>query len=224
MLAYKYDRVTREYLGSQYAQPDPIEGEYLLPIDCTFDKPPLTPEGYISCYVQNNWIMQLDKRDTWQIRLDDITFSKVDYIGNCKQGYQFITDEEFEKYQNDRDSFKVVDGKWVDITDTQEYRDIKEAKERERVANLECTKRVFVLMLERLGIDYFNQLLPIIEMNRQAKLEWELCVQLQRKNPLIDQIALNFGVTSEQLDILFKIANGEASVEELDATLNKEDK
>lgn len=224
MLAYKYDEKTKEYLRVQEAQLDPIEGNYLLPANCTFDEPPEVSEGYIPCFIDNQWNILVDKRNTWQVKLDDITFSKVDYIGNCKSGYQFITDEEYEKYRNDNDSFKVINNEWVDITNTQEYIDIKEAKEKERVANLECTKRVFVLMLERLGIDYFNQLLPEIEANRQARLEWELCVQLQRKNPLLDQIALRFGVTSAQLDILFKIANGEATVDDLDATLNKEDK
>ena len=94
----------------------------------------------------------------------------------------------------------------------------KEEQEKERIGNLQCTKRVFVLMLEQLGLDYFKQLEPAIEANRQAKLEWELCVELQRKNPLLDQLALQFGITSKQLDDLFKFANGEITQEEF---LNK---
>lgn len=90
----------------------------------------------------------------------------------------------------------------------------KEEKERERIGNLQCTKRVFVLMLERLGFDYFEQIEPAINSDRQAKLEWELCIELQRKNPLLDQLASGFGVTSEQLDKLFKFANGEITQEE----------
>jgi hypothetical protein len=45
-----------------------------------------------------------------------------------------------------------------------------------------------------------------------------LCVELQRKNPLLDQLALQFGITSKQLDDLFKFANGEITQEEF---LNK---
>lgn len=87
-------------------------------------------------------------------------------------------------------------------------------KEVERIGNLQCTKRVFILMLEQLGLDYFEQIEPAINSNRQAKLEWELCVELQRKNPLIDQLAGGFGITSEQLDKLFQYANGEITQEE----------
>ena len=90
----------------------------------------------------------------------------------------------------------------------------KEEQERERIGNLRCTKRVFVLMLERLGFDYFEQIEPAINSDRQAKLEWELCIELQRKNPLLDKLASEFGVTSEQLDNLFKFANGEITQEE----------
>ena len=90
----------------------------------------------------------------------------------------------------------------------------KEEQERERIGNLQCTKRVFVLMLEQLGLDYFEQIEPVINSNRQAKLEWDLCVELQRKNPLLDQLAIQFGITSKQLDDLFKFANGEITQEE----------
>jgi hypothetical protein len=84
-----------------------------------------------------------------------------------------------------------------------------ELQEKERISNLKCTKRVFVLMLEKMGLDYFEQILPLIEGNRQAKLEWELCVELERANPLLDILAKELGVTSQQLDKLFQYANGE---------------
>lgn len=81
--------------------------------------------------------------------------------------------------------------------------------EKERISKLKCTKRVFVLMLENMGLDYFEQILPLIEGNRQAKLEWDLCVELERSNPLLDILASELGVTPTQLDKLFQYANGE---------------
>ena len=87
-------------------------------------------------------------------------------------------------------------------------------KEAERIGELECTKRVFVLMLEQLGVSYFTEIKPLIVSNPQAQLEWELCVQLKRSNPLLDIMAGQLGVTSEQLDDLFKYANGEITLEE----------
>lgn len=85
----------------------------------------------------------------------------------------------------------------------------KQEQEKERIKSLICTKRVFVLLLEELGLDYFEQIEPLINANRQAKLEWELCVELERKNPLLDQMAKQLDITPEQLDKLFKFANGE---------------
>lgn len=88
-----------------------------------------------------------------------------------------------------------------------------EQQKRERVSKLTCTKRVFALMLQELGITY-TQLKALIATNEQAQLEWDLCVELQRSNPLLDVMAIQLGVTSEQLDGLFKYANGEITIEQ----------
>lgn len=90
----------------------------------------------------------------------------------------------------------------------------KEEQEAERVSHLKCTKRVFILMLEQLGLDYFEQIEPLINANRQAKLEWELCVELERNNPLLNVIGGQLGITPTQIDNLFKYANGEITEEE----------
>lgn len=86
-------------------------------------------------------------------------------------------------------------------------------KERERIAKLTCTKRVFALMLQELGITY-TMLKELIATNEQAQLEWDLCVELERQNPLLDVMAMQLGITSEQLDGLFRYANGELTIEE----------
>ena len=86
-------------------------------------------------------------------------------------------------------------------------------QEKERIAKLTCTKRVFALMLQELGISY-TMLKQLIATNEQAELEWDLCVELQRSNPLLDIMAGQLGVTPEQLDGLFRYANGEITIEE----------
>lgn len=109
------------------------------------------------------------------------------------------------------------------FADTEEYIAEQERKEKERVGKLTCTKRVFALMLQEMGIDYLTVLLPKIESNPQAKLEWDLCVELERQNPLLDVMALQLGITSEKLDGLFKYANGEITIDEFRALLVKTD-
>ena len=86
-------------------------------------------------------------------------------------------------------------------------------QEKERIANLTCTKRVFALMLQELGITY-TMLKELIATNEQAQLEWDLCIELQRSNPLLDIMAMQLGITSEQLDGLFMYANGEITIEQ----------
>ena len=94
-------------------------------------------------------------------------------------------------------------------------------KEKERIAKLTCTKRVFALMLQELGITY-TMLKQLIATNEQAQLEWDLCVELQRSNPLLDIMALQLGVTAEQLDGLFRYANGEITIEQFKELASKE--
>lgn len=99
------------------------------------------------------------------------------------------------------------------VLNDEAYKEKQAQKERERVAKLKCTKRVFALMLQELGISYIR-LKELIATNEQAQLEWDLCVELERANPLLDLMASQLGVTSEQLDGLFKYANGEITLEE----------
>ena len=89
----------------------------------------------------------------------------------------------------------------------------KEKQKKEAIKNLTCTKRVFALMLQELGISY-SKLKALIDSNEQAQLEWDLCVELLRSNPLLDIMALQLGITSEQLDKLFLYANGQITIEE----------
>lgn len=87
-------------------------------------------------------------------------------------------------------------------------------KEKERVAKLKMTPRVFLLACtQKLGVEW-SKLKELMDTNTQVAIELQFCNYVHRDNPLLDQLAEQFGVTSEQLDNLFKVANGESVSEE----------
>lgn len=140
------------------------------------------------------------------------------YLGYQEGKIKFYTAEpldatlyNLEKVEYTQDEY-VLDGEEYVLKD-ETWEEKQAQAEKERIANLKCTKRVFALMLQELGISY-NQLKELIATNEQAQLEWDLCVELERANPLLDLMASQLGVTSEQLDGLFKYANREITIEE----------
>lgn len=150
-----------------------------------------------------------------------IKYAKViNENGRCEVGdgtninfYQSIGMQQLDVQQSDVDNCWYLADKCPMKSDEE-----KEQEEKERIANLKLTKRVFALMLQELGITY-AMLKELIATNEQAQLEWDLSVQLERGNPLIDIFGEQLGVTKEQIDILFKVANGEATVEDLQKTI-----
>lgn len=172
MLAYRYDEETKEYLGTQEAQINPLEGGYLLPANCTFLEVPEYEEKQVPVFENEIWIVKVDNRGSWQVKLDDVTFSKVDYIGE-KTGYQVISDEVYEEYQADNDRFKVIDGVFTDIYGTPEYEAIK-AQERETEFNKSFFNtslgyvRRSVTMADGTKKDFLSDLLPVISMGVQG--------------------------------------------------------
>ena len=93
----------------------------------------------------------------------------------------------------------------------------KAEKERERISHLRCTKRVLALILQELGIPY-SQLKSLIDSNPQAQLEWDLCVELERSNPLLDLVGAELGLSSADIDNIFRYANGEIPTIEREVT------
>ena len=128
-------------------------------------------------------------------------YADYKYSVDCLET-NIITADELEAHPN-----KVVVEDGVLVLNPN-YEKEEEEKEKERVSHLTCTKRVLALMLQQMGISY-NQLKALIATNEQAQLEWDLCVELERCNPLLDIMGTQLGITSEQLDIMFKYANGE---------------
>ena len=140
------------------------------------------------------------------------------YLGYQNGKIKFYTEEMLNPsfYELDRQEYTedeyVLDGEEYVLKD-EAWEEKQVQAEKERIGNLTCTKRVFALMLQELGISY-SQLKELIATNEQAQLEWDLCVELERKNPLLDIMALQLGITAEQLDGLFRYANGEITIEQ----------
>lgn len=140
-------------------------------------------------------------------KLEGFGFLVASSIGDVQQEIINVeVDEElYNKAKETPDLYILVNGEVIQDPD---YEEKQAQKERERIGNLQVTKRVFALGLQQMGISY-NQLKELIATNEQAQLEWELCVELERKNPLIDIMGAQLGVTPEQIDYIFRKANGE---------------
>jgi hypothetical protein len=88
------------------------------------------------------------------------------------------------------------------------FEEKKELEEKERVARLNMTKLDFATYLQEYGVSY-SQLKAELARNDNAQMQWDLCERVYRFNPLLDELAKGFGITPEQLDTMFKKANGE---------------
>lgn len=166
--------------------------------------------------IQNNNVLTADNREALIRFYCDVKKLPEDYVEGkyiivTKQEDYEVTDYDVEtnKPIGTHTEFKVIQA--LELNPNYEVEEAK--KEAERVSKLTCTKRVFALMLQELGITY-TQIKALIATNEQAQLEWDLCIELERKNPLLDVTAMQLGITSAQLDALFKCANGEITIDE----------
>ena len=97
---------------------------------------------------------------------------------------------------------------YTDGTLNPNYEEEKERRERERILKLSMTKLDFVNYMESFGITY-DYIKGLLAQSEQAQKEWELCERIYRFNSILNAMALTAGITSEQLDYIFKKANGE---------------
>ena len=148
----------------------------------------------------------------WYRIINDKLFDYADYEyeKNCLTT-DIITQKELD---DDKDKVIIKDGVLVLNPD---YTNILIQREIDRVANLRCTKRVLALVLKELGVSYAN-LQSLIATNEDAQLEWDLCVELERSNPLLDILGAQLGLSPTTIDKIFKYANGEISKEDFDET------
>ena len=134
----------------------------------------------------------------WIAKNNDLIILAKDTREELEQALKFMV---YDTIEETDETYELYNGEYL-------TQDEIEEKEQERIGNLQITKRVFMLALQQLGISY-TQLKELLATNEQAQMEWELCVELQRKNPFLDIMASEMGVSPKMLDYIFQKANGE---------------
>lgn len=119
---YCYDEITKEYTGTAEPLVDPKTGEYLKWGFSTWTAPPEVEEGQKAVILNGNWAIFDDNRDKKQINLETLEISDVNYLGDEQDGYQFITEAVAEDFKSHPEKYKVIDGVFTDISDTEEYK------------------------------------------------------------------------------------------------------
>lgn len=140
-------------------------------------------------------------------KLADIDMSKMieDEYGSSEVKNIEVSEEVYNNARRYGDFYYMYDGNNIVLNPN--YEEEKAEKEHEEIMKLQCTKRVFALCLKEFGISY-QQLKDLIATSDDAQLEWDLCVELSRDNPLLDVMASQLGITPKQIDDIFKYANG----------------
>ena len=107
--------------------------------------------------------------------------------------------------QETAEGYTIVDFKLVTVEEAEQE---AQAKEHERVMKLYMTPLDFLKALNKIGITYAT-VKQIMEANPEVEMEMKFCQNVYRGHPMIEQFAEQFGVSNEQLDYIFKKANGE---------------
>lgn len=120
-----------------------------------------------------------------------LNWGKV-YLTEC-------TDEQFEDFQKGKLIFDENDN----LVKNPKYEEQIELEEKKRVAMLKMTPRDFLLAITQMGVD-FAKIKELMATNPQVEIELNYCNYVYRGNALLDQLCGQFGITTAQLDELFK--------------------
>lgn len=120
-----------------------------------------------------------------------LNWGKV-YLTEC-------TDEQFKDFQKGKLIFDENDN----LVENPKYGEQKELEEKKRVAMLRMTPRDFLLAITQMGVD-FAKIKELMATNPQVEIELNYCNYVYRGNALLDQLCGQFGITTAQLDELFK--------------------
>lgn len=139
------------------------------------------------------------------------------YFDENKNAYAFeikdciatIDDATWQQYAM-TDKWDIIDGKFVDITDTEEYRGKKEREERERLDNLSMTRGdVFEALILARGLTkpQIRAMIEQAELDTMTKAlylnRFDEALDFYRGFPVFDMLGQALGVTPKQLDMFF---------------------
>ena len=114
-----------------------------------------------------------------------------------------VSDELWNELSPDDDAWKIENGQFIDLRNTEEYQEILRQRERERKNLLSLTKReVFLALLADKGITPEDLEAEISDP--AALIEFRYAERYYRGNVLIDLIGQKLGYTEKQLDNLFE--------------------
>lgn len=123
MLIYHYDRETKEYIGSEQAFKSPREKDiYFIPANATTLEPPECMNQQKQVFENGCWLLKNDYRNQVQVEISTKQISKVESLGELKKGFQLISEQEAEEISRNPEMFDVVEGKLVNISGTQAYK------------------------------------------------------------------------------------------------------
>lgn len=129
--------------------------------------------------------------------------NEVEIIGQVQQTHEETKTKQVEELTiADFGYYVCTSDNITDGTLNENYEEEKLTAEQEKIGNLTITKRDFMLAIQDKGITY-EQVKNLVGLNPQAQIEWDLCVVLQRKNPLLDAVAMQVGITPETLNEIF---------------------
>lgn len=104
MKAYRFDKETKEYIGEQNCQIDPIESKkrktqvWLLPANSTYKIPLSKQKGKAIVFEYNEWIYKNDYRGKKAYNATEIF--NINYIGDLKEGDYLLTQEQIKGLEN----------------------------------------------------------------------------------------------------------------------------
>ena len=142
---------------------------------------------------------------TYYIHLEN---NKIFSSGECPMGEPFrsieVSEELYNAFNDEPDRY-IWNGS--EVVENPDYEEIKRQKEQARIMEMKMTPLDFLKAIEQYGITY-DMVKQFMEQNPLVERELRFCQFVYRKHPMLNSLE-PYGITSEILDHIFKVANGE---------------